>query len=284
MKMKAIKLYLNYAGHCFASAKHVVKGDKDEMIKFHALFALLHHPEKGWILFDTGYTSRFYESTKSYPNRIYANATKVVITDADEIKNQIKSIGLETSDIQHIIISHFHADHIGGLKDFNNATIYCTKKAYQKSKKISSLFAFSKGVLKDLIPDDIEERLVFIEDFSTSNRDDIFGVTYDLFQDNSVIIYNLPGHAAGQIGIEFETQKEKYFLVADSCWDERAYKEGKLPNSIVRLFFDSWKDYKDSLGKVSSYHKKFPDVIIVPTHCSKTTDNLVSNEINMDVL
>lgn len=282
--MKAIKLYLNYAGHCFASAKHVVKGDKDEMIKFHALFALLHHPEKGWILFDTGYTSRFYESTKSYPNRIYANATKVVITDADEIKNQIKSIGLETSDIQNIIISHFHADHIGGLKDFNNATIYCTKKAYQKSKKISSLFAFSKGVLKDLIPDDIEERLVFIEDFSTSNRDDIFGVTYDLFQDSSVIIYNLPGHAAGQIGIEFETQKEKYFLVADSCWDERAYKEGKLPNSIVRLFFDSWKDYKDSLGKVSSYHKKFPDVIIVPTHCSKTTDNLVSNEINMDVL
>ena len=26
--------------------KHVAKGDKDEMIKFHALFALLHHPEK----------------------------------------------------------------------------------------------------------------------------------------------------------------------------------------------------------------------------------------------
>ena len=282
--MKAIKLYLNYAGHCFASAKHVVKGDEDEIIKFHALFALLHHPEKGWILFDTGYTSRFYESTTSYPNRIYANATKVVVTDTDEIKNQIKSIGLETSDIQHIIISHFHADHIGGLKDFNNATMYCAKKAYQKVKEISDLFAFSKGVLKDLIPDDIEERLVFIEDFSTSNRDDIFGVTYDLFQDDSVIIYNLPGHAAGQIGVEFETQKEKYFLVADSCWDERAYKEGKLPNSIVRLFFDSWKDYKDSLEKVRSYHKKFPDVIIVPTHCSKTTDNLVSNEINMDVL
>jgi len=282
--MKAIKLYLNYAGHCFASAKHVVKGDKDEMIKFHALFALLHHPEKGWILFDTGYTSRFYESTKSYPNRIYANATKVVITDADEIKNQIKSIGLETSDIQHIIISHFHADHIGGLKDFNNATIYCTKKAYQKAKKISNFFAFSKGVLKDLIPDDIEERLVFVEDFSSPNPDDIFGVTYDLFQDNSIIVCDLPGHAAGQIGIEFETQNEKYFLVADSCWDERAYKEGVLPNSIVRLFFDSWKDYKDSLEKVISYHKKFPYVIIVPTHCSKTTDDLVSNEINMDVL
>ena len=83
INMQAIKLYLNYAGHCFASAKHVVKGDEDEMIKFHALFALLHHPEKGWILFDTGYTSRFYESTKRYPNKIYANETKVVVTDTE---------------------------------------------------------------------------------------------------------------------------------------------------------------------------------------------------------
>ena len=46
--------------------------------------------KKGWILFDTGYTSRFYESTKSYPNRIYANATKVVVTDTDEIKKSDK--------------------------------------------------------------------------------------------------------------------------------------------------------------------------------------------------
>ncbi|MDG1148589.1 MAG: MBL fold metallo-hydrolase [Crocinitomicaceae bacterium] len=282
--MKEIKLYLNYAGHCFASAHHVVKGDENKMIKFHALFGLLNHPEKGWILFDTGYTTRFYNATKNYPNKIYANATKVVISDINEIKNQLKSLGLETSDIKHIIISHFHADHIGGLKDFNHATMYCTKKSYQQVKQVSNFFAFSKGILKQLIPEDIEDRLVFIEECSTENSDDTFGVRYDLFQDNSVIIYNLPGHAAGQIGIVVKTQKKKYFLVADSCWDERAYKEGKLPNSIVRLFFDSWKDYKDSLQKVTDYHNKNPEVIIVPTHCSTTTDSLVSNKIDMDVL
>ena len=282
--MKEIKLYLNYAGHCFASAHHVVKGDENKMIKFHALFGLLNHPEKGWILFDTGYTTRFYNATKNYPNKIYANATKVVISDINEIKNQLKSLGLETSDIKHIIISHFHADHIGGLKDFNHATMYCTKKSYQQVKQVSNFFAFSKGILKQLIPEAIEDRLVFIEECSTENSDDTFGVRYDLFQDNSVIIYNLPGHAAGQIGIVVKTQKKKYFLVADSCWDERAYKEGKLPNSIVRLFFDSWKDYKDSLQKVTDYHNKNPEVIIVPTHCSTTTDSLVSNKIDMDVL
>ena len=282
--MKKIKLYLNYAGHCFASAQHVVKGAKHEMIKFHALFGLLHHPEKGWILFDTGYTTRFYECTKSYPNKIYANATRVVIPAGSEIKNQLESIGLKTSDINHVIISHFHADHIGGLKDFNNAIIYCTKKAYQQVKEINNFIAFCKGILKDLIPNDIEDRLIFIEDFSSSKSDTIFGVKYDLFQDNSVIIYDLPGHAAGQIGIEVETLKNKYFLIADSCWDERAYKQGKLPNSIVRLFFDSWKDYKNSLEKISKYYKTYPNTLIVPTHCNKTTDNLVSDKIDMNGL
>ena len=282
--MKKIKLYLNYAGHCFASAQHVVKGDENKLIKFHALFGILHHPEEGWILFDTGYTRRFYEATEKYPNRIYANATKVVVSESDEIKNQLKLIGLKTSDIKHIVISHFHADHVGGLKDFNNATMYCTKKAYQQVKEISDFFAFSKGILKDLIPNDIENRLVFIEDFAAQYSDDIFGVSYDLFQDNSVVIYDLPGHAAGQIGMVVKTNKTKYFLVADSCWDERAYKKGKLPNPIVRLFFDSWKDYRDSLKKVTFFHKKYPEVIIIPTHCSKTTDNLVSNKIDMDVL
>ena len=41
-----------------------------------------------------------------------------LFSDINEIKNQLKSLGLETSDIKHIIISHFHADHIGGIKRF----------------------------------------------------------------------------------------------------------------------------------------------------------------------
>jgi len=277
-------MYLNYAGHCFASAHHVVKKDEKKQIKFHALFALLKHPEKGWILFDTGYTDRFYNSTKKYPNKIYANLTKVDITSENEVVNQIKSAGLKPSDIKYIIISHFHADHIGGLKDFKNASFYCTKKSYKQVKKISNLFAFSKGILKDLIPENIESKLKYIEDISVRKIDDIFGFSYDLFGDNSILIYNLPGHAAGQIGILLKTSKRKYFLVADSCWDMRAFKEGELPNSIVRLFFDSWSEYKDSIQKLSLFHKNSPEVLIVPTHCSKTTDQLVSDYIEMDAL
>jgi glyoxylase-like metal-dependent hydrolase (beta-lactamase superfamily II) len=279
-----IKLGLGYAGYCFSKANHVVKGDSSDQIKFHALFGLLHHPDKGWILFDTGYTTRFYDATKTYPNKIYADATKVVVCQENEIKAQLHTLGLKTSDVKHIIISHFHADHIGGMKDFNDAVFYCTKSAYLNLTNTSDFLAFSKGILKDLLPENLADRIIFIEDFSSAISDVIFGVKFDLFNDGSILVYNLPGHAAGQIGIELKTKKGTYFLVADSCWDKRAYQQAMLPNPIVRLFFDSWKDYKESLAKLSRYHDQFPEVLIVPTHCSKTTHNMVFKQINMDVL
>ena len=85
-----VKLYLDMYGYCFAKSSHVVNGDKQENIKFHAI-CIINHPKLGWILFDTGYTNRFYEETKRYPNKIYADITKVVIEDHQELKNQLQS-------------------------------------------------------------------------------------------------------------------------------------------------------------------------------------------------
>lgn len=282
--MKAVKLYLGYAGYCEAKESHSIRGGANKGIKFQALFGLIQHPEQGWILYDTGYTKRFYECTKNYPNKIYANMTKVFVTEEDEIKNQLKYFGLKTSDIKHIIITHFHADHVAGLRDFSEATFYCSRAAFSQYNEISKFWAFSKAILKDLIPEDFEKRLKIIEDYGKLLNDEIFGQKYDLFGDDSLIIYHLPGHAAGQIGVELKTQKQQYFLIADACWNRKSYKKMLLPPSIVRLFFDSWQDFKDSLQKVNLFHKKFPEITIVPTHCSATTSALVSNNYDLDAL
>ncbi|MCF8253744.1 MAG: MBL fold metallo-hydrolase [Bacteroidia bacterium] len=282
--MRKCKLFLNYSGYCLAKAHHAVKGDDNINIKFHALFGLIQHPEMGWILFDTGYTDRFFKATDSFPNKLYALITKVTIEKKDEVKQQLKSYGILPEEIKHIIISHFHADHIGGLKDFENATFYCSQTAYQQVKKINNLLSFSKGILKYLIPHDIEKRLKFIETICEPEMDDIFGKRYNLFNDDSIYVYELPGHAAGQIGIYLQTNKAKYFLIADACWDERAFKILAFPHPIVRSFFDSWKDYKNIIQKIKRFHEKNTDVIIVPTHCETTTKLLIQSNFNIDAL
>jgi hypothetical protein len=62
-----------------------------------------------------------------------------------------------------------------------------------------------------------------------------------------------------------------------TCWNIKAILENKLPSPIVRLFFDSWKDYKKSILKIKKFHEENSSVKIVPTHCAITTDKLVSN-------
>lgn len=282
--MKKVKLYLNHAGYCWANENHALRGGRHVKIKYHALWGLIEHPEKGYVLYDTGYTQRFFEETKNFPNKIYALATKVEIESKDEIVAQLRRKGIEPDDIKHIFISHFHADHVGGLLDFPNARIYTSSTALNYTQQLPKWRAFSRGVLKRLIPPDIEARTTKIDEECAAIEDPIFGVKYDIFNDQSIFAINLPGHAAGQMGLELTTEKRQYLLIADACWLKKSYTELVLPNPIVKLFFDSWKDFIRSLNQVNKYHKANPEAIVVPTHCWETTSALIQEKIDLDAL
>ncbi|MGL6267817.1 MAG: MBL fold metallo-hydrolase [Chitinophagaceae bacterium] len=282
--MKEVKLYLNYAGYCYAKESHAIRNGSNRQIKFHALFGLIKHPQEGWILYDTGYTRRFYTATRNFPQSIYAGITRVVVSETDEVKHQLQCRGLSTSDIRHIIITHFHADHIGGLKDFDKAMIHCSGIAYHEVKNTNSFWGFARGILKSLIPDDMDQRVMFIEDSALAVSDKIFGTAYDLFHDNSLLLYPVPGHAAGQLALLLKTTKQFYFLIADACWLKQSYQDLVLPNPLVKLFFNSWKDFKCSLQKIHQFHNDNPHIAIVPTHCFDTTSKMVSLNLSLDEL
>lgn len=281
--MKPCKLFLNYAGHCLAKASHAVKGDPHMDIAFRAMYGLIEHPEKGWILFDTGYTQRFFRATRFFPNKLYALITKVFIPEEEELKNQLLRAGIQPKDIRHIIVSHFHADHIGGLKDFPEAKLYCSEIAWKQVQNTPRLLAFSKGILHHLIPDDFEKRVVFVEQ-SVQRQDAVLGTVFDLFGDDSLQVFSVPGHAAGQIGIRLQTEKNTCLLVADACWDRRAYQHLQLPHPLVRLFFDSWADYKAGIFRLRKYHQAFPDHLIIPTHCFSSWEKHISPNLREDVV
>lgn len=271
--MTKVSLEIKAAGFCTASRHHAVKGSKRETIRFYATYALIHHPVKGYILFDTGYTGRFYEQTQEFPYSTYAKATIVEVHKKDEVVNQLVAIGIVAEEVKYIIISHFHADHLGGLRDFPNAEFICSKGAYESIRGKSGWSAVKQGFLPEHLPPDFQQRMRLI-DFEGAEQDEMLGPIVDVFSDGAIELCLLEGHAKGQMGALVNAVTKKFLLIADAAWLKEHYETEAVPHSIVRLFFDSWKNYRATLTKLRQFYKANPKVEMVACHCRSTYEKL----------
>jgi len=98
--------------------------------RFAAGFLYLRHRRHGVCLFDTGYSDHFQTETRSFPNQLYARLMPPRFEGADRACEQLRRLGIAPQDVRSIIVSHFHADHIAGLRDFPKASIVCAEPAY----------------------------------------------------------------------------------------------------------------------------------------------------------
>ena len=271
-------------GYCYHPEFVALKKGRFSSVKFPALCAIVNHPQYGYILFDTGYSEHFYSATKKFPYNIYAKTTPVVINNIDKISYKIKKQNIELSEIKHIIISHFHADHIGGVKDFNDSKFIYTKKSFKQLKGKKGFAALRKGFLPELLPDDFQERSTFIDDKNLNKHhflNDYFKKVYNVFDDQSIIGVELPGHAKGQLGIYVETINSSYFLVSDAFYLSKTYKTLNYPSEIVHLLNDSRSDYIDTIKRINKLHNNHKHIQIVSTHCGEKFIELV-DDINWD--
>ena len=257
--MKSSKITLHQVGYCIHPEFMVKRGGSFSSIKFPALVASVEYENK-IMLFDTGYGTHFFDATARFPEKIYALTTPVTLEKplCEMIDKKVDSI----------FISHFHADHIGGLKDFPEAKLYCAKEAYEVAISKKSRFTKTRmGVLPQLLPDDFEERLTFIEDLPQVTLPEYlapFEKGYLL--DELFYVIELDGHAEGQYGLVVDDT----FFVSDAVWDIEAITKGRKPNILTHIIFKNAKVYYKTIEKLKTLYQKNPSMKIVPTHCTKT--------------
>ena len=262
-------------GYCIHPEKAAIKSGSFNSVKFPASFALINHPTKGYILFDTGYSLRFYEETKKFPYNIYAKITPVYIKEEETASKQLEKLGISSKEISYVILSHFHADHIGGCFDFPNAKFICSQKDYMSIKDKKGLSALKNGFIPKLLPNDFNQRTIFIETKNLINLPIIneeFPVGYDLFDDGSILAVNLEGHSKGQFGIFLSAKNKTYFFIGDACWLSKSYKELVMPSKIANIIMSDNKKFIDNINKLHSFNKNHPHIKIIPSHCLDTLD------------
>lgn len=265
-------------GYCTHPEKVVLCDGRMQIKEYPALCALIQHPKQGNCLFDTGYSSYFFTETDKYPYKLYRIITPVHFQVKDSATYQLNNLGISPDDIKYVFLSHFHADHIAGTRDFSKSKFICSKQGHDIIKDKKGLPALKYGFIPALLPTDFEDRMNPVENYPKVQLSDEslpFTDGFDLFGDSSVIAVSLEGHAPGQYGLIVSAIEEKYFLVSDAAWTERAYKENVRPNKFANLIIFKPNQYIQTLKSLHLLNKINPGITIVPSHCKDTINRII---------
>ncbi|MCC7883405.1 MBL fold metallo-hydrolase, partial [Escherichia coli] len=142
-------------GWCTHISCIALKGAGLKVCKFPARAWLLEVGDKRW-LWDTGYSSWFEHYTQSGVFRLYRQVTPVYFDPQQALVRQLSATGLAAKDVDAIILSHFHADHIAGLRDFPDVSCICSGEGWRQVRTLRGVTALRQAFVPGLIPENFD--------------------------------------------------------------------------------------------------------------------------------
>jgi len=165
-------------------------------------------------------------------------------------------------EIDYVIISHYHYDHISRLYKYKNAKFISFNIPDKKN------FTFF-----DVLPNNFENNLIIVKPTYT-----LYDLQcYNLFNDNKIILVNLPGHCNNQCGLILDN---RLFFIADVVWTRKTYREFIYPSLITNLVQENNKMYKEIIYKINRINIE-TELDIIPSHCFEINSLLNNNYLDL---
>ena len=269
--MREVRTVPLLTGHCRHPEAMTIKGGALRPVAYPAVAMLVQHPEEGPILFDTGYDPAFLEATARLPERLYRWATPVTLPAGRDAASQLRARGIDPGEVRHVILSHFHGDHMAGLHAFPKATIHCARAGLDDLARHGRFGATRRGLLPRLLPADLAERTRFFEDRphrALPTDFQPFAEGADLLGDGALLAVELPGHCPGHWGLALnDAHWGLHFFVADAAWSLAAIKQDRPPPALTSAWLGHAGKTRATLRALHLLTRRNPDLRISPCHC-----------------
>lgn len=241
--------------------------------RFQAVFVYFEHPRGGRCLIDTGYSTNFFAATTGWPWRLMRWATPVPKQQPFMSPDYLRRQGIEALQIEHVFLSHFHADHIAAAKLYSNSRFVYRSSSLDALRNLSPGQQLRQGFIPSLLPADFLQRSVPISETQLSSNDNrLVGFpSSDYFGDGSLLLIDLPGHAAGHTGFLLDADPNRYLYVVDAFWDRTVFEsERRLPwiSQGVQHGYSQYKETNRRLRHVASELGLDP----LACHCPRTQE------------
>jgi 4-pyridoxolactonase len=230
----SVKVYLLDSGTLVIDRSQILWNiDCGTPVRFPVYSALVEHPE-GLFLFDTGYDLDHVERVLPFEQPVQDSS--------QTIQEQLKLCGIEPGDVDYVINSHLHFDHVGGNRFLTNATTLLHKKELRHGK----------------VPEPFE-RLGY-SDLTFDHEH----VSYDLLEGDIKLadglwLYETPGHTAGHYSLYVELESDRSMIFAgDAC-----YTHENLEKEIIGGFHLNPVDAVRSIKRLKQLSKELDAEVMV---------------------
>lgn len=261
------------AGWSRVPERLVVPGGGMHLIDVPDLCTLIEHPTEGPGLFDTGSSEVLARNTRRISLEAYRHVTQHRMTAADTVRAQLERDRVQASEVRWIVLSHLDPDHAGGLRDFPNARIICSRAVRDLGRSHSVGAALRGRIFPQHLPLDFAERAAAVPE--TGPPLGPFPWTHDLFGDGSIVLVPLPGHAIGHIGALLRLDSgERWFLVADAVWSGEGLSRRGFFHEVIAVDRAAQRATRRALAAFTEEN----EVLVLPSHCPAAARRMLRSQ------
>ncbi len=216
----------------------------------------------GLVLFDTGIDPAV-QLDKGYIKQaigrfLLGKIFRLHLTEADRIDHVLRKAGVSPEDIKAAVISHLHFDHVGGIRQVQQADLLVSADEWAI---LSEPHPEQEWILREHIElPSAKWRQISFEPTDDPLFDGFDGI-HDVAGDGSMVLLPTPGHTKGSLSMLIRQEGwDPILLVADLTYEAALMERDVVPG------VGDGPTLLTSFAKVRKLRERLPNLAIVPSH------------------
>jgi N-acyl homoserine lactone hydrolase len=172
---------------------------------------LIEHP-KGRVLFDAGLHPDVQHDPVGRLG-VVANVFPAEFHPGEEVGGRLAALGVGVDRVEHVILSHLHFDHAGGLATIPNARVVVQRRDWEAGHDADRAAALYFAA----------------QDFDHGHDVQVVDGEHDVFGDGRIVCLPTHGHTPGHQSLRVRLDGGDVILTADACYLHRTLETDHLP-------------------------------------------------------
>jgi N-acyl homoserine lactone hydrolase len=179
---------------------------------------------------------------------------RFAVRDEDELPGALERLGLTPADIDQVVLTHLHGDHMDGAVHLDQPVLVQDTEWQHAHALMSRMF---QRALRQPLPQDVDFQQVALDGGPFGS----FAASRPLTGDGRVVAVATPGHTPGHLSVVCIDDEGRHVLLAGDATDTVEQLRARRPDAVG----PKPKVHVETLDRILTHAREHPTVYL-PSH------------------